>query len=292
MFFSSLFVFFAAKWELGYLRAPREMLKTTTTSLTQGPRWTIFPLWLRLLGCQPSLGVCPTAFLGWMAVWAEAGWRLAVPKWAVLTYQNGNCMGFQFCHFFLHVLNFLSSFETSKCQNISFGFLSPLVSKSLWRCTDLLPCITQIRQIRCTLHCRETDSIAPGSQLLLGGLFPHQPGNCLLFSPLLKAGALQSSSLPGSGSTALPGAARPVPGLTSAACTWKWWGKSTAWTSHSASPPGGWGEEPGRSSSGGSGLNWSIPTAGWAQKPPARRQGQPTHFFQRKFLHSSALSPS
>lgn len=94
------------------------------------------------------------------------------------------------------VLNFLSSFGTSKCQNVRFGFSLPLVSEPLRRCADLLPCITQARQIGCASRSSETDSISPGSWLLLGELFPHQPGNRLLFTCLVKADALHSSSLP------------------------------------------------------------------------------------------------
>lgn len=72
----------------------------------------------------------------------------------------------------------------------------------------MLPCITQARQIGCTSRCSETDSIAPGSRLLPQELLPHQPGNRRLCPHVLEADALRSSSsLPGSGSTALPRAA-------------------------------------------------------------------------------------
>lgn len=146
--------------------------------------------------------------------------------------------------------------------------------------------------IGCTLCCKETDSIAPGSWLLPGGLFPHQPGNHPLFTHFLKPGALQSSPLPRSGSTALPRAAPPVSGLTSAAHTWEWWGKSTVRTSPSARPSGGWDEELGGSSLGGSSLNCSIPTAQWTKNAPVHCQGQPTYFFQRNLLSTFPLSPS
>lgn len=47
-------------------------------------------------GCHPA--PVPVPQLSW-AAWAEAGRSLSVPERAVLTYPNGNCMGFHFCHF-------------------------------------------------------------------------------------------------------------------------------------------------------------------------------------------------